>query len=111
MTKKKNANNQKVKLEVVYEEYVRYGCGDTVKAIIERDTLLEALKDMVGNMGLYLTREDIEENEMSADDILESIEESNGDGCDMIFSIKDLLTNKTLLDSGVEEGGFVEVDW
>lgn len=95
-------DDQKVKLELFFESYERHSRGELVKVIIERDSFLEALKTMVDNMSLYLDSETIEDEGMTGDDVIGSIEESNGDGCDFIYSLKDLLSGEVLIDGGAD---------
>lgn len=86
------------KLKVIYDTYERYGSSQRKKEIYEGDTLLDALKEMVDNMGLYLDSEIIEEDNMLPEDIIESISWSNGDGCDFIILLKNLTTGEILIE-------------
>ena len=100
-------DDQKVKLEVVYEKYDRFGGDGTHKRIIERDTYLQALKDMCDRMSLYIDSDVIEENEMSCEQIIDSIVESNGDGADFIISLKDLISGEQI----ISEDYYDEEEW
>lgn len=102
-------DDQKVKLEVIFKEYERYYPGRIVKAIIERDTYLQALKDMCDNMGLYIDSDSIEENGMNCEEIIGSIKESNGDGCDFIFSLVDKLSGENIIET--DEHVWEEETW
>ena len=97
----------KVKLQVTYEPYQRYASSGVKTAKVSGDDLLDALKKMCDNMSLYLDSEYIEEDDMSAEEIIDRISGSNGDGCDFIYSIKDLTNGKILF----EEDGYAEEDW
>ena len=101
------SNAAKVKLKVTYEPYERYSSNGIKAATVSGTDLLDALKKMVDHMCLYLDREQIEDENMSAEDIIEEISYSNGDGCDFIYTIQNLTTNETLLDEGAAE----EEDW
>ncbi len=95
-----------MKMEVLFERYERYECGNMRKLTVTGDDKLDCLKKMVDNMGLYIDSEDVcgcvDEGE-GFDDILEHITSSNGDGCDFIFYIKDLTENKVIFEEGYEE--------
>lgn len=94
--------SDKVTLQITYEPYERYGSSGlkTIK-VLGKDEL-SALKRAIDEMLLYITREQIEEENMSVDDIIEEIECSNGDGCDYIVEIKNLNTGNVLLSSDYE---------
>lgn len=100
----KSAN---VKLKVTYEPYERYSSNGIKIATVSGVDVLDALKKMVDHMSLYIDREQIEDENMSAEDVIEEISYSNGDGCDFIYTIQNLTTNETLLDEGAAE----EEDW
>ena len=91
------------KLRVVFEEYKRYQPGRVRRATVSGKDRLDALKKMVDRMGLYLDSDYIEEEGMTADEVIENIEMSNGDGCDFIFSLQDLTTGETLIEA---DGGY-----
>lgn len=84
-----------VKLEVGFEEYPT---GNICKDIFEGDTSLEAIKNMCDNMRLYIDSDEIEEENMSFEDVIDAICDCNGDGCDYIFSLKDLSSGEIYLD-------------
>lgn len=98
----------KVKLKVTFEPYARYTSSGYKTATVSGDDLLSALKKMCDNMQLYIDSDYIEEEEMSADDVIEKIERSNGDGCDFILNLTNLTTGETLIE---EDGGYAEEDW
>lgn len=90
--------NKPTKLQVFYEKYERYNSGGLHKKTFKGATLLDALKNMVDHMGLYLDSEVIEEENMTPEEIIESISFSNGDGCDFIILLKNLTTGEILLE-------------
>lgn len=92
-----------VKLEVMFEDYERFESGNIRRAQVSGVDLLDALKKMVDHMGLYITSEDIEDDEMSAEDVIDSIESSNGDGCDFIFLLKDVTSGKVYIKEGYND--------
>lgn len=96
-------DDQPVKLQVVYEPYDRYASSGMHTAIIARDTYLQALKDMVDKMGLYIDSDEIEEENLTCEEIIESIERSNGDGCDFIYTLKDLLSGETIIGNDYDD--------
>ena len=94
---------EKVTLEVQFEEYERYGGGNIRKAKVSGANLLEALKKMVDRMRLYLDSDEIEEKDMTAEEVLRRIAGENGDGCDYIFYIKNVTTGENLLTFNYDE--------
>ena len=97
-----------VKLYVEYYPYERYGGGKKKKVNITGTDLRDALYKMVSNMMLYLYPEDIEDDDMTAEEILESIESSNGDGCDYITKLENKTTGELLLSGFDEDDGIEE---
>lgn len=86
-----------VELYIVYEPYERYGHSPMKRATIKGKSMLEALKKMVGKLGLYFDVEDIEYDEMQPSEILDRIESENGDGCDAIFELKNKATGEVYI--------------
>lgn len=101
------SKDSQVKLRVEYEVYTRYGSGGIKRATVSGPTLLDALKKMTDNMGLYVDSEVIEENQMTAEDVIRSIDMSNGDGCDYIIQLKNLTTGEVL----IHGQDFSEEEW
>lgn len=99
--------NDSVKLRVEYEVYERFSSGGIKRATVSGSTLLDALKKMVDKMGLYITSNDIENQNMSAEEVIERITESNGDGCDYIIQLKNLTTKEVL----IQGEDFSEEEW
>ena len=94
-----------VKLHVEYEPYERYDKSPIKKANITAPTEREALAKMADNMSLYLTSEEImDENRFpEINDVIEEIVYSNGDGCDFIYELKNVTDNFLYIDEGQEE--------
>ena len=85
-----------IKLRVVYIPYVRYEGLNVCIGHIKASTLRSALLEMLNRINLYWDEESILEleemeyqREITADEIIEVIQEYNGDGCDTIISILD----------------------
>jgi len=78
-----------MKLFCRYEKYERYYSGGIKNVWVEGKDSLECIKKLVDKMTLYLDSDIIEEENLSFEDCIERIEESNGDGCDMIILLKD----------------------
>ena len=96
---KEAASGGKVTLQVTYEVYDRYGYGGRVKtAKVSGKDLRHALTRMVDKMGLYIDSEEIEEENLTVEQILDRIEMSNGDGCDFVLLLKNLTTGDVLFD-------------
>lgn len=91
-------DNRKITLEVKFEVYGRYGDGgEIITAKVSGEDLRHALMRMVDRMRLYINSEDIEEKNLTVEQILDSISETNGDGCDMIYHLKNLTTGEVLI--------------
>lgn len=93
---------------MTFEPYERYSNGGVKTATVSGPTLLDALKKMVDRMGLYFDSEEIEEEGMSAEDVIDRIYEQNGDGCDFILLLQDVNTGETYIE---EDDLYEEEDW
>lgn len=71
--------------------------------------MLEALKKIVDNLGLYLSVDEIEEEGYSPEQIIESIQSTNGDGCDYIILLKNITTGEVYIDDYYEDAE--EEEW
>lgn len=93
-----------VKLHVEYEPYDRYTQNPIKKANITAPTLREALAKMVDKMTLYLEPDEVMDVEEfpTENDIIERISESNGDGCDFIYLLKDSNDGFIYIDEGMD---------
>ena len=78
-----------VELKVVYEVYPD---GRLTKAICSGETEKDAFLDVLDTVGLYTIPEDAED--WTVEEIINDIESQNGDGCDFIYSIKNINTGK-----------------
>lgn len=87
-----------VRLYVEFYPYARYERVSKKTATVSGKDLLEALKKMVDKMRLYMDSEDIEDNGWTADQVIDRILESNGDGCDYIVTVKNRDTDEVLID-------------
>lgn len=92
-----------VTLKVRFESYERYSRGRNMTITVSGTDLLDALCNMCDEMRLYLDGDEIREEGMTPEEVIESIETSNGDGCDYIYYIKDLTNKKTLLEGYADE--------
>jgi len=93
--KSSKTSSTKCILDVVYEDYPD---GNIVEDEFEGSSRLDALKHMVDNMLIYVDRAQIEDDAMTAEDIIQSLEERNGDGCDFIIKLTDASTHEVLMD-------------
>lgn len=100
---KSSKNSNQVRLHLEYEPYLRYERAGRRKANVTAPTLLEALKNMVDNLGLYLSVDEIEEEGYSPEQIIESIQSTNGDGCDYIIILKNVTTGEVYIDDYYED--------
>ena len=89
--------------KVVYEPYERYTSSGVKEAQFTAPTLYDALCKLCDNMLLYLDREQIEEEQMTAEDIVDYISSMNGDGCDFIFKFENLSNGAVIIDGGDPE--------
>ena len=99
-----------MRLYMEYYPYERYTETPLKRVRITGADLRECLIKMVRNMGwgLYLSVETIEEENMTPEDIIESLKSTNGDGCDFINRLKNEDTGEVYIDEGwVDE----EEDW
>lgn len=104
------ATTDNVKLQVEYAPYDRYGGEQGLKkATVSGVDLLDALKKMSDHMALYVDSYTIEEEDMTAQDVINNIERNNGDGCDYIVSLTDLNTGEVLVSADWYEEE--EEDW
>lgn len=106
-----------MKYRIVYEKYLRYNQGPLKTNIFEANSDIEAIIKVIDNCGYgYYDENDCELGDddfimpTNLEEVLEILSNSNGDGCDYVFTIQNITTNQTLLecDEGFEEE---EVDW
>lgn len=89
----------KVTLICKYEKYMRYETGGLHRVQCTGKDLLDALKKLTTKVGtLYLDPEQIEEDNMTADEVLDEIMSTNGDGCDWIVLLQNKTTGETYID-------------
>lgn len=98
-----SAKTPKVTLQVKFEPYRRYEQASNRSATVSGATLLDALKKMVDNMLLYIDSDQIEEEGWTAEEVLDEIEMTNGDGCDYIYFLKNLTTGEIYIDGDEPE--------
>lgn len=104
--KKKSASRAKKSTSEGCELHVRfedYPDGDVKEATFKGTDRLDALKQLVDDLLLYIDTDQIESDEMSADDVINAISERNGDGCDYIIKLVDKSNNEVLMDYPFEE--------
>lgn len=98
--KKPSGSSKPTVLSVKYEDYPD---GRIKKATFEGTDRLDALKKMTDSLGFYIESSDIEDNGWSADDVIEELWSTNGDGCDFIIELKDKTANEILMDAAEED--------
>lgn len=94
------AKSSVVELSVKYEDYPD---GNIRSISVEGTDRLDALKNMLDELLLYIDRATVEENQLSESEILNHLEERNGDGCDYIIKLTDETTGQVLMDYPIEE--------
>ncbi len=104
-----------VRLHVEWYPYERYGGGGSKrKANFSADNMMEALAKLADHLGLYIQPDEILGDDDypaeydSPEEVIESIENSNGDGCDYITLLQNKTTGEILIQGWDEEE---EEDW
>lgn len=77
------------KLKCTYEMYPD---GNIESITVVEDTELDAFMELVDNLQVYLTSEDIEDENMAVPQIVERLQSINGDGCDYIIFFENRTT-------------------
>jgi hypothetical protein len=101
---KQNAHEEfeEIELKCTFLPYDRYPSGRipyktiTVKGATEVD----ALAQLAYELDIYLSPEEIYDDNMAVNDILQEIEERNGDGCDYISFLKNVTTGDIYINEG-----------
>ena len=100
----------RVKIEVKYETYGRYGDGGDIKTgRVSGSTEVNALMKMLDHVHMYThsdyAEEFKEENGRypTTEEVTDKLYEQNGDGCDLIYWIRNLTTGEMIFDGAVEE--------
>ena len=102
-------DNEPAKYKVSFYPYDRYGSDEGLKnASFGAKTLKDALKKLASRLGLYLEPEDIDEEYSDAREALESIKDSNGDGCDYIVLFKNETTGEVYIEEDYKPE---DLDW
>ena len=99
----------KIKLECILEEYLRYEHGSIYRVVAEGATTRKALLKLLDNIGMYTNSESILEMEeeqqrkFSVKEIINIIENENGDGCDFIFVLRNMSNGKNYIQNMFKE--------
>lgn len=80
-----------VELNVLYETYPE---GELVTSTFSGETEKDALLEMLETVYMYLSSEEAEG--LTVDEIIEELTCQNGDGCDFIYSIKNVTDGKNI---------------
>ncbi len=104
--KKKSANKAGKSSSKGSELYVKF--EDYPDGVVKEDTFegksrIDALKKLVDSLLLYIDVDQIESDDMTADDVINAIAERNGDGCAYIIKLVDKANNELLMDYPFEE--------
>lgn len=73
-----------------------YPDGNIESITVVEDTELDAFMELVDNLQVYLTSEDIEDENMAVPQIVERLQSMNGDGCDYIIFFENRTTGGRL---------------
>ena len=106
-----SASGNSVTLQLTYYPYERYGGSGKKTVKISAPTVFDALVKMVDNLRLYFDSDDIEDDEMTEEDIISTIESQNGDGCDYITELKNLNTGEILLEGYDDFAEYEDEEW
>lgn len=85
----------KTKLKCTYEVYPD---GNIESITTIQDTELDAFKEIVDNLQVYLTSDDIEDENMTVPEIVDKLQSMNGDGCDYIIFFENRTTGDVYID-------------
>lgn len=88
-----------VRLYVEFYPYERYTQTSRKTATVSGRDLLHALKKMVDRMRLYIDSDAIEDYGWTAEQVIDNIQSSNGDGCDYIVILKDINTDEVYIEA------------
>lgn len=99
-----NDNSSEIKLRCSFIEYDRYPTGNSPihTAVFKGEDEVHAFAELADGLNIYLSAEEISEDDMTVEEILDAIEKANGDGCDYIFRLENLSTGKVYIDEDVE---------
>lgn len=98
-----------MKYEVLFEKYVRCGCGGLKRINFEANNDVEALLRVHKNSGYgYYDNEGREFGDEGFEmpdltKLIEKLEEENGDGMDFVFKIENVDESKILFECDYEE--------
>lgn len=100
--KSKNLTNSSSPCEL-YVKYEDYPDGNIREATFEGTSRLDAIKQLVDDLLLYIDVDQIESDEMTFEDVINDITMRNGDGCDYIIQLVDRSSGQTLIEGYYEE--------
>lgn len=96
-----------IKLKVIYEPYARYEPTYPVIGHITAGSFREAIIKMLDKVRMYSDGDEILEQEeelgrqMTQDELIDLLNQQNGDGCDYITSLTNELTGETYITESV----------
>lgn len=95
-----------MRIKVVYQRYARYRETTISEGHITAPDLRTAILALLDNIGMYADSEDVLEQEeengkkWTAEELIDNfICSVNGDGCDLVFNIKDEETGEIIFNS------------
>lgn len=83
--------------------YESYPDGNIYDIEVIGEDEQDAFIQLLAEVGSYLTPEEIEDNNMSVDEIVEKLITMNGDGCDFIIYLKNDTTGDIYFDDEYED--------
>lgn len=108
--KKLTESTNKVKIEVKYETYDRYGDGGDIKTgRVSGSTEVEALMKMLDHVSMYIDSNYAEEFKEkngrypTTEEIVDELDSQNGSGCDLIYWIRNITTGQMIFDGAIED--------
>lgn len=86
---------KKTTLKCVFEPYLEE--GNLYEVEVTGKSLIDAFMKLLYKVKLYITPQEIEEDEMSANQILDRIKRESADGCDWIIELTNETTGETYI--------------
>lgn len=90
-------------MTTLYCEYLTY--PERIKAdnVGVGTTGVDAFISLLSDMNVYLTEQDIEDNNMTGPEIIESLYSTNGDACDFIYFLRNEKTGEVYIDEDIND--------
>lgn len=90
-------------LEIWYQRYDRYSPGGICQGRAYANDTKQALLALIDEINVYIDSETIEKmeeekgGELTVDEIIDILDSTNGDGCDLIIKLWDTISEKVYI--------------